>query len=217
MTAVWPAEPALARTLQERLRARVAEAPLPRPPRRIAGVDVHVDAARGLAFAAVAVVTLPGLDLTESVLAARPVTFPYVPGYLSFREAPVALAALRLLAEPPDLVMCDGQGRAHPRRFGLACHIGVLADLPTVGAAKSRLIGLHAEPGAARGDRVPLEDKGEIVGAVLRTRPGTRPLYVSVGHRVTLDDALAAVLATLARWRLPEPTRLADRLSRAHR
>jgi deoxyribonuclease V len=213
----WPGEPGLARAMQERLRRRVVETDELAPLRRIAGVDVHVEPARGLAFAAAVLLDASSLELVESAMAVRPVTFPYVPGYLSFREAPAALAALRLLAEPPDLLLCDGQGRAHPRRFGLACHIGVLADLPTIGVAKSRLIGRHDEPGPGRGDTAPLEDKGELIGAVLRTRRGVRPLWISVGHKVSLATAVALVGRLTTRYRLPEPTRLADRLSRAHR
>jgi len=216
MSEDWPETPALAKVVQERLRARVREEDVEAPVRQVAGVDVHVDPLRGLAFAAVAVIDASSLELIESAMAARPVTFPYVPGYLSFREAPAVLAALRLLSRPPDLVMCDGQGRAHPRRFGLACHVGVLAGLPTVGVAKSRLIGRHEEPGPTRGDHVPLEDKGETIGAVLRTRERVTPLYISVGHLVTLGSAARHVLALGTSYRLPEPTRLADKLSRAH-
>jgi deoxyribonuclease V len=140
--------------------------------------------------------------------------FPYVPGYLSFREIPAVLAVLERLSVRPDLVLCDGQGIAHPRRFGLASHIGVLTGLPTVGVAKSRLVGTHGEPGRERGDWVPLMDKDEIIGAVLRTRAGVKPIYVSIGHRVALETAIAFVLACTTRYRLPETTRAADRLSK---
>lgn len=216
MSEDWPETPALAKVVQEGLRARVREEDGLGLVGRVAGVDVHVDPARKLAFAAVAVIDAASLELIESAMAVRPVTFSYVPGYLSFREAPAVLAALRLLSRPPDLVMCDGQGRAHPRRMGLASHVGVLAGLPTIGVAKSRLIGRHEEPGRTRGDHVPLEDKGEIIGAVLRTRERATPLYVSVGHLVTLGRAVGHVLALSTIYRLPEPTRLADKLSRAH-
>jgi deoxyribonuclease V len=146
-----------------------------------------------------------------------PARFPYRTGFLSFREVPAALAAVRMLREPPDLLMVDGQGRAHPRRLGFASHLGLMLGRPTIGVAKSRLLGRFAEPGAEAGARTPLEDKGEIVGAVLRSRSGCRPLFVSVGHLVDIGTAVAWVMRmTTGRHRLPEPTRLADRLSRAH-
>jgi deoxyribonuclease V len=194
----------------------VEAAPAGFTPRRIAGVDVHFSRDGRTAFAAAVRLEAQTLDLQESALAALPAVFPYRTGFLSFREVPVAIAALRLLAEPPDLLMVDGQGLAHPRRFGLACHVGVLLDVPTIGVAKSRLLGSHAEPGPAAGDWTPLEDKGQIVGAVLRTKPGCRPLFVSIGHKLDLATALTLVQSTVARHRLPEPTRQADRLSRAH-
>jgi len=144
----------------------------------------------------------------------QPVDFPYVPGMLSFREVPSALAALQRLAVRPDLVLCDGQGLAHPRRFGLACHLGLLADLPTIGVAKSKLIGDYDEPGDERGAHSPLRHKDEVIGVVLRTRARVSPLYVSIGYRVSLDTAIEFVLACAPRYRLPETTRLADRLSK---
>jgi deoxyribonuclease V len=132
---------------------------------------------------------------------------------LSFREIPVLLDALAELASPPDLLLCDGQGLAHPRRFGLACHLGVLTGLPAIGVAKSRLLGSHEEVPDRRGAWVPLVDKGETVGAVLRTRQGVRPVYVSIGHRVTLESAIRFTMACLTRFRLPETTRWADRIA----
>jgi deoxyribonuclease V len=142
-----------------------------------------------------------------------------VPGLLSFREAPVLLAAIDKLTIFPDLLLCDGQGIAHPRRFGLACHLGLLLDLPTIGVAKSRLVGRHDEPGPIKGDWMPLlHGEGaqeETIGAVLRSRTGVKPLYVSIGHRVSLASAIALVLRATPRFRLPETTRLADRLSKA--
>ncbi len=140
--------------------------------------------------------------------------FPYVPGYLSFREIPAVLAVLERLTVRPDVILCDGQGIAHPRRCGLASHLGVVSGLPTIGVAKSRLVGDHDEPGLNRGDWVPLMDKGEIIGAVLRTRTGVKPIYVSIGHRVGLETAIRLVLACTPRFRLPETTRAADRLSK---
>jgi deoxyribonuclease V len=212
----WPANIAQARALQERLRAEVVMADGPAAPRLIAGVDVHIAERTGLTWAAVALVDGASLELAGSVLAARPTSFPYVPGYLSFREIPAVLAAFALLDREPDLVMVDGQGIAHPRRLGIAAHLGVMLDVPTIGVAKSRLIGRHDEPAPAKGSRVPLIDKGETIGAVVRTRDRVSPLYVSVGHRVSLERAVELVLATVTRWRLPEPTRLADKVSRMH-
>ncbi|GAB4368297.1 MAG: endonuclease V [Acidobacteriota bacterium] len=200
-----------AAALQQRLAAMVRERPLPDRPARVAGADLSYDAARGLLFAAV--VVLDGRDgrLLETGRHVGPVRVPYVPGFLSFREGPAILAALAQLSAPPDVLLCDGQGRAHPRRFGLACHLGVATGLPTVGVAKSRLCGTFRPPGRRRGCRTRLVDRGEIVGAVLRTRDGVRPLFVSVGHLVTLDDACRLVLRWARGLRLPEPVRLADR------
>jgi len=213
----WPADLGEARAVQETLRHHVVETvPSGFSARTIAGIDVHFSRDGRTAFAAAVRLDARTLALEESVLAALPATFPYRTGFLSFREVPVALAALRLLGSAPDLVMVDGQGLAHPRRFGFACHLGVLLDLPTIGVAKSRLLGSFAEPGPDAGDWTPLEDKGEIVGAVLRTKPGCRPLFVSIGHKIDRATAVTLVEATVARHRLPEPTRLADRLSRAH-
>jgi deoxyribonuclease V len=212
----WPSSIAEARAMQERLRGRVVTRGTRAQPRSIAGVDIHVAPATGLTWAAIAVVEVATLDLARSALAAVPTGFPYVPGYLSFREIPAAMAALALLREPPDLLMVDGHGIAHPRRLGIAAHLGVLTAMPAIGVAKSRLIGEHEPLEQIRGSRVPLTHHGETIGAVVRSRDGSRPLYVSIGHRVSLDQAVELVLATLTRYRLPEPTRLADRLSRMH-
>lgn len=213
----WPTDLATARAMQETVRHRVCEeAPPGFSPRLVAGVDVHFSRDGRIAFAAAAVLEAASLELVESAQVALPVSFPYRTGFLSFREVPVALAVLGLLATPHDLVIVDGQGLAHPRRCGFASHLGVLLDHPTVGVAKSRLIGQFVEPAPERGAASPLHDKAEIVGAVVRSKAGCRPLFVSVGHRIDLDGAIAAVLALTGRYRLPEPTRLADRLSRAH-
>jgi deoxyribonuclease V len=207
---------AAARAMQQSLRDRVVAAGGPVRPKRLAGVDVHVAARTGLAWAAVALLDGDSLELEQSGLAALPASFPYVPGYLSFREMPAVLAALALLDRPPDLVMVDGHGIAHPRRLGIAAHLGVLTGLPTIGVAKSRLTGRHDMPGLARGSQAPLTHRGETIGTVLRSRDGTAPLFISVGHRVSLRYAVDLVLATLTRYRLPEPTRIADKLSRMH-
>jgi deoxyribonuclease V len=142
----------------------------------------------------------------------RKLTFPYVPGLLSFREAPAVLAALGKLGNRPDTIMCDAHGLAHPRRFGLACHVGVICGVPTIGCAKSRLIGTHCEPGPGRGSRSPLRHEGEVIAAILRTRTAVKPVFVSVGHLCDLETAISLVLACAVHFRLPEPTRLADRL-----
>jgi deoxyribonuclease V len=213
----WTDDPAAARALQVRLAERVEERDRMAPLRLLGGLDVHYDPARGLAFAAAVLLDAGTLELVESAQVAIPVRFPYRTGLLSFREAPAGLMALQALSRRPDLLLVDGHGRAHPRRFGLACHVGVLADLPTVGVAKSRLVGRHEEPASAAGSSMPLEDKGELIGAVLRSRTAGRPIYVSVGHRVALETAVDLVAAGMRSYRLPEPIRLADRLSRAHR
>jgi len=145
----------------------------------------------------------------------RKAVFPYEPGLFAFRELPPLLAALERLDRGPDVLVCDGHGLAHPRRFGLACHLGVLTGLPTFGVAKTRFVGTHAVPAAARGSSAPLVDAGEEVGAVLRTQDGVKPVYVSAGHRIDLAHACRLTLALTPRYRLPETTRHADRLSRA--
>ena len=212
----WPTELEAARRLQERLRSQVVPMGDPGPVRLVAGVDVHVAERTGLTWAALALLDAGTLELAESVLACRPTSFPYVPGYLSFREIPAVLAALALLQAPPDLVMVDGQGIAHPRGLGIAAHLGVMTGLPTIGIAKSRLYGRHEEPGPAKGSTAPLLARGRQIGTVLRTRERVRPLYVSVGHRIALQPAVTLVLAMTTRYRLPEPTRQADKLSRLH-
>ena len=203
--------------MQEELQGRVDETVPPGfAPRRIAGVDVHFSRDGGMAFAAAVLLDALTLEIVESAQAGLPATFPYRSGFLSFREVPVAMAALAMLHETADLVLVDGQGRAHPRRIGFASHLGLAIGLPTIGVAKSRLIGRFVEPAPETGAVSPLEDKGEIVGAVVRSKTGCRPLFVSVGHRVDLETAVGWTLRTTRRHRLPEPTRLADKLSRAH-
>ncbi|HET9112113.1 MAG TPA: deoxyribonuclease V [Ktedonobacterales bacterium] len=178
--------------------------------RLVAGVDVsYADRARG----AVVVFRYPEMELVEQATVTRESVFPYVPGLLSFREVPIALDALARLQTTPDLLLCDGQGYAHPRRFGLACHLGLVTGLPSVGCAKSRLVGSYTEPGLALGDRSPLRVGEEIIGMVLRSRPRTRPLFISAGYRVTLEQAVDVTLACLRGYRMPEPTRAADRLA----
>jgi deoxyribonuclease V len=152
--------------------------------------------------------------VVEEKTARRPVAFPYVPGLLSFREAPAVLAAIAQLDQEPDAFLFDGQGYAHPRRLGLACHVGLFLDRPSVGCAKSRLTGTHDAPAPCRGAVAPLMEGDERIGAVVRTRDGVKPVYVSIGHRMDLDGAVKLVLSCCTRYRLPEPTRLADKLVR---
>lgn len=178
-------------------------------PRRIAGCDVSVEAAAGKVFAAVVVFRWPQLERLETVTAVGAADFPYVPGYLSFREGPVLDRAFRKLSERPDLVIFDGQGIAHPRRFGLASHLGVLWDVPSVGCAKTRLVGAGDEPAVEKGSWTPLRDGDEVIGSILRTRDGVKPVFVSPGHRIDLAGAREVVLRATTRYRLPEPTRSA--------
>jgi deoxyribonuclease V len=185
--------------------------------RIVAGVDAWVEPQGDRIWAAAVALGLPDLELKESAIVCRRVAFPYRPGFLSFREAPAALAALERLRTRPDLLLVDGQGLAHPRRFGLACHIGLLAGVPTIGVAKSRLVGRYEEPGSDRGEWTPLVDDGDTIGAVLRTRPRTRPVFVSVGHCISLQTAVEFVLRCTPKFRLAEPIRLADRFSRIFR
>ena len=209
----WDVTPAQARAIQLQGRARViADDALGRVG-RVAGIDVGLEESGAVSRAAVAVLEVPSLTLVESAVARLPTAFPYVPGLLSFREIPAALEALGRLSAPPDLLLCDGQGYAHPRRFGLACHLGVLTGLPSIGVAKSRLIGTHGPLPDEKGAWVPLLDGDETIGAVLRTRGGVAPVYVSVGHRVSLPTAIRWVLACTTRFRLPETTRQAHRLA----
>jgi len=176
-------------------------------------VDVGFEDDGATARAAVAVLRYPSLELVDHAVARRRVRFPYIPGLLSFREAPAVLAALRRLRVAPDVLLCDGQGIAHPRRLGIASHLGILSGLPSIGVAKTRLIGEHQQVPDRRGAWVPLFDRGECIGAVLRTRAHVKPLYVSIGHRVSLPTAIALVMACVGRFRLPETTRWAHRLA----
>jgi deoxyribonuclease V len=209
----WPTDVATARDVQQTLRDRVIREDTLGHVHTVAGVDVGFEDKGRTTRAAVAVLGFPGLELYEQAVCRLPTCFPYVPGYLSFRELPAVLQALGQLATAPDLLLCDGQGLAHPRRFGLACHLGVLTDIPSIGVAKSRLIGEHAELPAAKGQWVPLLDKGEIIGAVVRTRANVSPLYISIGHRISLVTAIDYVLHATTRFRLPETTRWAHRLA----
>jgi len=195
--------------LQKELAAAVIEAGELTRPRLVGGVDVSAGRHSAEARAAFVVLAYPSLELVDKAVVTGRLTFPYVPGLLSFREMPLLLQAAAKLNTRPDVVLVDGQGRAHPRRLGLACHLGLFLDLPTVGVAKSRLFGQAEIPGIERGESSPLLDADEVIGLVLRTRRGVRPLYVSVGHRLTLKAAREIVLGCGRGYRLPEPTRLA--------
>lgn len=209
----WNLSATEAIAVQRELRAHLIPSDRLGPVRRVAGVDVGFEVGGTVTRAAVAVLRYPELELLETAIARRPTTFPYIPGLLSFRELPAVLEALERLNEPPDLLLCDGQGIAHPRRFGIACHLGLLVDIPSIGVAKTRLYGTHEEPPDQRGAWTPLRADGEIIGAVLRTRTGVKPLYVSPGHRIGLETAVAYVMGCCARYRLPETTRHAHRLA----
>ncbi len=211
----WNLTPADARALQERLRGRVSQRDRVGKIQLVAGVDVGFEDGGRRTRAAVATLEFPSLKPAAEAVATRATSFPYVPGLLSFREIPAIVDALSRLERLPQLILCDGQGYAHPRRFGLACHLGVLTNIPTIGVAKSRLIGSHGRVPLAKGRWTPLMDGDEVIGAVLRTRKGVKPVFVSVGHRVSLDTAVELVMQCVTRYRLPETTRAADRLASA--
>lgn len=182
-------------------------------PRFVAGVDVGFEQNGKITRAAIAVLNYPDLQLIDSSITRSKTVFPYVPGYLSFRELPAVLNALDQLKTVPDMFLCDGQGIAHPRRFGIACHLGVLTDIPSIGVAKSRLTGTYKEPGPVKGNQSDLMDKEEHIGSVLRTRTRVKPLFISPGHRISFNSAVQWVLNCTTRYRLPETTRHAHRLA----
>ena len=208
----WSVTPRQAVTIQRRFAERIVRYGSVNNPRLLAGVDLAFSADGRRCFAGVVLWDSQAGEITEQHVIRQPVRFPYVPGLLSFREAPAILAVLRKLRCEPDAFLFDGQGYAHPRRFGLACHVGLLIDRPSLGCAKTLLVGMCQMPDTSKGSMTPIEHEGERVGTVLRTRDHVRPVYVSVGHRVSLDAAVDIVLAGCAGYRLPEPTRLADRL-----
>lgn len=210
----WPLTVDEAIAIQEKFQAEViTEDKLEEPVQYVAGVDMGFEADGTISRAAVAVLSFPDLQLQETSLARRPTTFPYIPGFLSFREIPAVLDALEKIKIIPDIILCDGQGIAHPRRFGIACHLGLLIDIPTIGVAKSLLVGKHEDLPETRGSQQPLIHRGETIGAVLRTRTGVKPVYVSSGHRISLPTAIDYVLRCTPKYRLPETTRIADKLA----
>ncbi|MEH2421436.1 MAG: deoxyribonuclease V [Nostoc sp.] len=212
----WPSTLEEAILIQEKLRDQVITSDqLQEPIQYVAGVDMGFEADGTISRAAVAVLNFPDLQVIETSLAHRPTSFPYIPGFLSFREIPAVLDALEKIKITPDIILCDGQGIAHPRRLGIASHLGLLIDMPTIGVAKSLLVGKYEELAQTKGSRQPLIYKGETIGAVLRTRTGVKPLYISSGHRVSLPTAIDYVLRCTPKYRLPETTRIADKLASA--
>jgi len=209
----WDLSPAEARALQLELREQVCTEDRLGQVRRVAGIDVGFEDGGRVTRAAVTLLDFPSLTLLERALVRLPTRFPYVPGLLSFRELPGVLEALARIEQAPDLVLCDAHGLAHPRRFGLACHLGLLIDTPSIGVAKSRLVGEYGPVPERKGAWTPLVLDGDQVGAVLCTRTGVSPLYVSVGHRISLETAIHYVLACTTRFRLPETTRQAHHLA----
>lgn len=210
----WDLDARQAISLQKRLREYVVlEDGIDGSICRVAGVDVGFEAGGSITRAGVAVLDMATLDFIDYTIARMPTRFPYIPGLLSFREIPAILQALAKLPRLPDLLLCDGHGYAHPRRFGLACHLGVLTDLPAIGVGKTRLLGEHAEVPDKRGGWVPLTHQTETIGAVLRSRAGVKPIYVSVGHRLDLSTAVNYVMRCVTRYKLPETTRQAHRLA----
>jgi len=208
----WDLTPGEAIEVQQRLRNLVRLRPLAGPVSAIAGADISFNKFSETVYAGVVVLSLPALRIIESAGVRSVAKFPYVPGLLSFREAPSLLEAWEKLKTKPDVLMLDGQGIAHPRRFGIACHVGVLLDLPTIGCAKSILVGRYGELGLEAGSRSPLVDRGEQVGVALRTKNKVSPVYVSPGHLIDLDSAVDLVLRSTGKYRQPEPTRQAHLL-----
>ncbi len=201
--------------MQRRLAAEVSRTNTVINPRFIAGVDISVRREQEMAAASVVVLSYPELAAVETRIARGKLDFPYIPGLLSFREIPLTLAAFEQLNITPDLILVDGQGIAHPRRIGLASHLGLLLDIPTIGCAKSLLCGLHETPGLEPGDYAAITDKGETIGAALRTKSGVKPVFVSIGHKIDLPSAIHWVLNCCKGYRLPDPTRLAHHAAKS--
>ncbi|MEW6115489.1 MAG: deoxyribonuclease V [Nitrospirota bacterium] len=208
----WPKDIEEARDIQNRLREEVKAVPLDRELSLIAGVDAAFMG--DTIIAAVCLYKYPEITLIEDAHAVEKVTFPYIPGFLSFREGPAFISAVNKLSAKPDVLLIDGQGIAHPRGLGIASHIGVLLDMPTIGCAKSLLVGRYEAPGNKKGSWSPLKYKGNVIGAVLRTRDNTNPVFVSVGHKIDLESSIKIVLSCTGKYRIPEPVRRADMLSK---
>jgi deoxyribonuclease V len=210
----WSLKQDEAKALQRELAKRVVREDRLDEVSHIAGVDMAINEGNGMARAAVVLLSYPALEVEERHVYEEPVRMPYVPGLLSFRELPCILGAFELLKQQPELVMVDGQGIAHPRRLGIASHLGLWLDLPSIGCAKSILVGHHGPLSEEAGSWVPLKADGEVIGAVLRTRAHVKPMIISLGHRISLETSLRYVLDCSRGYRLPEPTRLADKLSK---
>lgn len=211
----WPENAAEAVAIQQSLRQRVRIEENASPITRIAGIDVSYDLKNNLSRAVVIVMDAATLQLCATPIATQIETrFPYIPGLLSFREIPVILTALARLEIVPDLLMVDGHGIAHPRRLGIAAHLGALMDMPAIGVAKKKLVGSYNEPGPDKGEHSVLTHKGEPIGTVLRSKERVKPIFVSPGHRISHTQALAITQACLTRYKLPEPTRIADKISK---
>jgi deoxyribonuclease V len=210
----WNLSPREAIEIQKQLAYEiVTENKFTEPIKTVAGIDLGFDLKTDTSRAVVVVLSFPELKLLETSEAKMPIQFPYVPGLLSFRETPVAIRALENLHLTPDIILCDGQGLAHPRRFGIACHIGLIANVPTIGVAKSILVGKFENLGETRGSTADLIHRHEKIGVALRTKDKVQPVYVSVGHRIGLKTATDYVLQCAPKYRLPETTRLADKLA----
>ncbi|MDD3581746.1 MAG: deoxyribonuclease V [Desulfobacca sp.] len=209
----WPTNYQEAVACQQACQDKVRLIPLAAPPRLVAGVDVAYNKVGSALYGAVVVMSLPELAVVEEVGATGVQQFPYIPGLLSFREIPILMAALEKVRHRPEVILVDGQGIAHPRGLGLAAHLGVLLDMPTIGCAKSRLIGMAAEPGIEKGSVSPLEWQGKTIGLVLRSRRNCKPLYLSPGNLITMAESLQVVLQCLGKYRLPLPLREAHLLS----
>ena len=195
--------------VQRRLSGQICQVPLTKPVRTVAGADVSYARQSAQVYAAVLVFSFPGLVLADQALAADTVKFPYVPGLLSFREAPVLIKAFKKIRRKPDVIIFDGQGIAHPRGMGLASHMGLVLDCPSIGCAKTRLVGIHAPLPETRGSTVLLTDQGRVVGGVVRTRDRVKPVFVSPGHAITQEESIRLVLGCCKGYKLPEPTRQA--------
>lgn len=211
----WPRDIRGAKALQESLRKRVRIEPLSRPPKLIAGADAAFSG--DIVIAVISLFTYPDLIHIEDAIVRVRSSFPYVPGFLSFREGPAILESFERLKIKPELLLFDGQGIAHPRGIGIASHLGVMLNIRAIGCAKSRLIGEYNEPSIKRGNWTYLYHDGKRIGAVLRTRDNVRPLFVSPGHRIDIESSIEIVMHTVTRFRIPEPLRRADHLSRLHK
>ncbi|WP_232333881.1 deoxyribonuclease V [Thermoactinomyces intermedius] len=210
----WDLDESEALRIQKHLASKVINKDQLDAVRYVAGVDVAYDEKSGKLVAAAVVMDAGSLDVVETAIAEDIARFPYIPGLFSFREIPPLAKALKKLTIAPDLIVCDGQGIAHPRRFGIASHLGVLFDVPTIGCAKTRLTGEAGQPGTRRGSHAPLTDHGEVIGNVLRTQDNVKPIYVSIGHRIYLSTACDWILKLSPHYRLPETTRKADQTVR---